>query len=673
LERLVYNRDFVERNFSQQTSLKGVFTLGEQEADTLVKIEATKCEIDKLADDIKNLSTTLQGVDGNGGKKQELYHLEFVYIDRFWLAKQKYDAKLGGGLEGFRANKKLFKDKVLSEALTNNAVLYSLVDLETRAETVFSSTLARSQTIDIIQSQKLLSLEHAPILRKRVIGKEDVDIASIIKKLNNSDWVRQGILYYETNDGICPFCQQKTSNDFSKSLSEYFDETFEQDNAAINALMMDYITESKRIQQQIKSIIDLHSIFIDGEKLESESRLLDSIITTNIQRLARKKKEASQIIELDSLKNVLDEIATLITFANKNINAHNIIVSNIANERKLLTLQIWRFIIEELKNDINDYSNMKKNIAAAISNLEAQLQAKNNDKRIKESELSILERQIISIQPTLDGINRLLASFGFKNFSLAKGNDGKTYKLVRANGSDARDTLSDGERNFVTFLYFYYLLKGSQTENGINVDKTVVFDDPVSSLDSDILSIVSSLIRELFDDMRKNRGTIKQIFIFTHNIYFHKELTFNSRRNRDTPLSDESFWIIKKRNAISFVERYTSNPIKTSYELLWEEVRSERHNNVAIQNTLRRILENYFKLLGGISLDELFMKFEGDDKIKFKALCSWVNDGSHSVFNDDHYTALDDTNVARYLQVFKQIFEKSGQIAHYDMMMDGIV
>ncbi|MDR1346164.1 MAG: AAA family ATPase [Bacteroidales bacterium] len=673
MERLVYNRDFVERNFSQQTSLKGVFTLGEQEADTLVKIEATKCEIDKLADDIKNLSTTLQGVDGNGGKKQELYHLEFVYIDRFWLAKQKYDAKLGGGLEGFRANKKLFKDKVLSEALTNNAVLYSLVDLETRAETVFSSTLARSQTIDIIQSQKLLSLEHAPILRKRVIGKEDVDIASIIKKLNNSDWVRQGILYYETNDGICPFCQQKTSNDFSKSLSEYFDETFEQDNAAINALMMDYITESKRIQQQIKSIIDLHSIFIDGEKLESESRLLDSIITTNIQRLARKKKEASQIIELDSLKNVLDEIATLITFANKNINAHNIIVSNIANERKLLTLQIWRFIIEELKNDINDYSNMKKNIAAAISNLEAQLQAKNNDKRIKESELSILERQIISIQPTLDGINRLLASFGFKNFSLAKGNDGKTYKLVRANGSDARDTLSDGERNFVTFLYFYYLLKGSQTENGINVDKTVVFDDPVSSLDSDILSIVSSLIRELFDDMRKNRGTIKQIFIFTHNIYFHKELTFNSRRNRDTPLSDESFWIIKKRNAISFVERYTSNPIKTSYELLWEEVRSERHNNVAIQNTLRRILENYFKLLGGISLDELFMKFEGDDKIKFKALCSWVNDGSHSVFNDDHYTALDDTNVARYLQVFKQIFEKSGQIAHYDMMMDGIV
>ena len=37
LQPLVYNRDFVERNFNQSAELKGVFTLGEKQADTLKK------------------------------------------------------------------------------------------------------------------------------------------------------------------------------------------------------------------------------------------------------------------------------------------------------------------------------------------------------------------------------------------------------------------------------------------------------------------------------------------------------------------------------------------------------------------------------------------------------------------------------------------------------------
>lgn len=44
LETRVYNRDFVERNFNPQDKLKGVFTLGELEADTLNKIETMKMQ-----------------------------------------------------------------------------------------------------------------------------------------------------------------------------------------------------------------------------------------------------------------------------------------------------------------------------------------------------------------------------------------------------------------------------------------------------------------------------------------------------------------------------------------------------------------------------------------------------------------------------------------------------
>jgi wobble nucleotide-excising tRNase len=98
-------------------------------------------------------------------------------------------------------------------------------------------------------------------------------------------------------------------------------------------------------------------------------------------------------------------------------------------------------------------------------------------------------------------------------------------------------------------------------------------------------------------------------------------------------------------------------------------VRKDTRNNATIQNTLRRILENYFKLLGSIPIDELYKKFDGEDKMKCKALCSWINDGSHSSFDEDFYTPLDAEMIQKFLEVFKQIFQKAGHIAHYNMMM----
>ena len=196
----------------------------------------------------------------------------------------------------------------------------------------------------------------------------------------------------------------------------------------------------------------------------------------------------------------------------------------------------------------------------------------------------------------------------------------------------------------------------------------MVFDDPVSSLDSDILFIVGSLIKGLFDEVRAGTGHIKQIFVLSHNVYFHKELTYNPKRPNGGMLNEESFWIVRKPGLVSKLDKHSTNPIRTSYELLWAEVRKPDRSNLAIQNTLRRILESYFKILGGIEFDELCAMFEGREKIICKSLCSWVHEGSHSAL-DDLYVSVDDSTVDNYLKVFRAVFEKSGHSAHYKMMM----
>lgn len=668
-ETRVYNRDFVERNFNSQSKLKGIFTLGEMETVTLKKIESTKADIAKLVEDIKSLTTTLQGADGNGGKKAELEKLKITYKDKFWVQKQKHSEKLGGGLTGYLGDSVKFMNKVLCESGSNKATLLPLTELEEKATTIFSKTLASVTRITEINTSSILAHEKNPILQKRIIGKEDVDIAAMIKKLGNSDWIRQGFTYYENNEDICPFCQQKTTEDFRKNLIEYFDESFSQDSAAVNKLAKDYAIGAHSLQQQIQGLIDMQSEFLDTEKLKSEKRVLDSIIIINNQRLIQKQKEASQAMSLDSLEHVLTKIMALITRANESIDQRNAIIKNLKNEKVTLTVQIWRFIVEELATDITEYNRQKTALDAAIENLSTQIKTKGDEKWKKEGELRELEKQTTSIQPTLEGINGLLSSFGFKSFKLAIGDDKKTYKLIRENGAEAQQTLSEGEKNFVTFLYFYNLLKGSQSEIGLANDKIVVFDDPISSLDNDVLFIVSALIRELIQDVREKKGTVKQVFVLTHNIYFHKEVTYNHKRNKNGILSEETFWLVKKDGKNSVVENQTTNPIKTSYELLWGEIRNSSRNNATIQNTMRRILENYFKLLGNIPLDDLYKEFDGEDKLMCKALCSWINDGSHSAFDDDFYTPLDEVVVTKYLEIFRQIFEKSKHISHYNMMM----
>lgn len=668
LQPMVYNQDFVERNFNQSAELKGVFTLGEKQLDTVAKIATAKAELDTLGKKLETLTQGLEGSDGSGGKKGDLAALESGLRDTVWTQKQKLDGMNAQiAFTGYMGSKEKYRDKILQELATNTSTLLPLPDLEKKAESLFGPTPTAETSISAADTSSLVAHETNPILKKRVIGKEDVDIAAMIKKLGNSDWVREGRPFYEVNDGVCPFCQQSTNEGFSQSLNEYFDETFLADSKAIDDLATNYATDAARLQQQLASIIASPSKFLVAEKMKREMELLDTKIRLNNQRLAGKRKEPSQVVEVESLSNVITATTSLIDSANDQVATHNKMVANLAAERTILAAQVWKYVLEELKAKLAAFKAEKDGLDKAIAAMTVQIAITTTDKTKKTAEIRELERQTTSVQPTIDGINSLLAAFGFEGFKLAKAASETSYKLVRSDGSDAKTTLSEGEKSFVAFLYFYHLLKGSESDSGMTTDRVVVFDDPVSSLDSDILFIVGSLIKGLFEEIRAGTGHIKQAFVLTHNVYFHKEVTYNSKR-KDVTMNEETFWIVRKPALQSKLEKQPTNPIKTSYELLWAEVRRPDRSNLAIQNTLRRILENYFKILGGVDFDDLCVMFEGRDRIVCKSLCSWVHDGSHYA-HDDLYVSIDESAVDNYLRVFRAVFDKSGHSAHYKMMM----
>lgn len=669
MDILVYNSDFVKEHFSEDEVLKGVFTLGAENADVLKQIKEKKLIEDDIQKQLSQLNKTLNGDMDTEGKIQELEKERKAFEDDVWNYMSPYKEALKKCFEGFLGGKKAFADKVLKEYSSNNAELLLENELLSKYKEIFAKDIQKENPLEQIDASKLHSLEGDIILQKNVIGKEDVDIARLIQKLNNSAWVYEGIQYYKETDGVCPFCQQHIYNDFEHKLNEYFNDTYNEDIKKIDFLYANYTQEGENLLQKLQLILNSNNQYIDQNSLETHVRILETSIQNNLKIIESKRKEASKKFELKSSTDLVKEITQIINLANIKINEHNVLIDNLKDEQEALKTKVWKFIIEKAKNSIEIYQEKEKRTQKAILSIQTQYKEKEVLLKTTQIELQGLEKKITSVQPTCDKINQILKSYGFQGFSLKVINE-NSYILVRSDGTKVNNNLSEGEKNFLTFLYFYCYVKGSFSgqESSIS-DRVVVFDDPISSLDNEVLFIVSSLIRDIIIDKDNKFDNVKQVIILTHNIYFHKEVSYVKKKKNNDRLKTKAFWIVTKKNNQSFITKYDTNPIKTSYQSLWENIKDEKINPVSLPNDMRRILESYFTTLGGVPIDDLEGQFEGDEKIICRALCSWLNDNSHTCFGDEFYSPLDENQIRKYKEVFKKIFEKYNHLAHYNMMM----
>jgi wobble nucleotide-excising tRNase len=306
------------------------------------------------------------------------------------------------------------------------------------------------------------------------------------------------------------------------------------------------------------------------------------------------------------------------------------------------------------KQEISRFKTAENNLTKKIVQTKKTLESlqKEKDKKITE---------ITGVKPSIEKINKLLIAFGFTNFKLSSAEKPGFYKIVRDSKEEAKSTLSEGELTFITFLYYYQLTQGDLQAENVNEDKILIIDDPISSLDSNVLHIVSSIIKYLMEQVKSNNSNLKQLILLTHNIYFHKEVTYK--------VDNSTFWILKKIQNKTKIKRFDKNPIKSSYELLWSEIKNNTES-IALQNNMRRILEYYFTIIGNHdSLKHCVNLFDSpEEKNIARALILWTNDGSHSFDDELFIQGFDDTSES-YNKVFKDLFYKTGHDGHYNMMM----
>lgn len=648
----VYNKQFKEEQF-RNSQVKGIFTLGKKTNENLEKIESKKESINKENEKkIKN-KESLKKIT------QEKEKEEKDFTDSCWeKLYKKFEEDFKETLEGFKRKEK-FKEKILKEFENdkyNQSEIVGLEKLKEKIEIVFGENQTELALLECDLTD-FDSIENHSIWEQKIVGSGGVAIADLIKKLSNEDWVAQGREYVKDNS-ICPFCQKETiTEEFKKQLESYFDTSYQESTDTIKKMKEDYTNKTDEALERLNEVIKTEQNKLDTENLKRIIETLRSKINANQQKMLDKSKEMSRNFKLDSTKNEIDAIKDLIKKANEQIANYNEMIKDIEKQKKICKEQTWKFLVNEFKSDIQEYNKKYCGLKKEIKEL--------------ENEIRELEKNMMSIKPIVDEINTLLKGYGFTNFGLACTEDEKSYRIQREDGQLVGETLSEGEVTFITFLYYYYLTKGSLEENDISKNKVLVIDDPISSLDSNILFIVSVLVKDLMKETMEEKTNIKQIIILTHNTYFYKEIT--SKYDLKRYQGKYSFWIIKKDNNISKIKDYEENPIKNSYELLWQEVKQAKENNiswVSLQNVMRRIIEYYFRILGGFkhnhNLSECFKDIR--EQQVCNSFISWFNDGSHGI-SDDLFAQSQDTSIETYLKVFENIFKRTGHEAHYKMMM----
>lgn len=666
---LAYNKKFRDENFTTG-KISGVFTLGKATKDELENIQIKKDELVCLRDENAKQKDTLSK------QEAQLQQLMDGFTDECWAFYKQNERDFKEALRGSINSKVVFRDKILSEKKSNASAILSRSDLKDKADTLLAKQPVRLATVPTINTDVAIKdVECDDIWNKVIIGKTDVDISALIGKLGNSDWVNQGRQYL-SGDDTCPFCQKKTIDDIlRKQIEAYFDEGFEKDSQRIKTQAAKYTVLTAGVISILDQIEALEKsnedTKLDIDKFSMHLKVLHVQIAENKLLIASKLEKPSREVILVDTDVELIALSGLISAANSTIGIHNQLVDNYSQEVSMLKSEVWRFLVEELSEKIKKYEGMLNGFNKGISNIKQQI----HDRGLSISQLNnnivALSKNVTSVQPAVDEINRLLSAYGFTGFKIVSSPDQKNfYAIRRDNGDLAHDTLSEGEITFITFLYFVQLAKGAIDEDSVTDDRVIVVDDPISSLDSNILYVVSTIIKNIIREIKENHaGSIKQLFLLTHNVYFHKEASFwGGRKTQD---KDVHFWILRKSLNITSIQPFgKDNPIESSYELLWREVKEwQRNAGITLQNTLRRIIENYFKILGKYKDENLVEKFSTfEDQQICRSLLSWINDGSHTI-PDDLFVQAPEDSAEKYLAVFEKIFEHTGNYGHYQMMM----
>lgn len=680
---LTFNEDFVEVNFKKTSDFKGVFSLNQSNTAIDQQIEEEEANINNYDLSKNKYDIKIESIENDKRAKNNLL------LDYCWNQRTIFSTftKINLAHSGSKPNHLQEIGRVLQTSITQSLSLQDLIDQYQILYEKELKNITEKINTKAYFSIRRMELQLNKLLQEVIVGNEDVDIARLINTLNSRNWVEQGQRFIKLEDNTCPFCQHQTVNsDLRDQFEKYFDKTYKDKIEEISNLKMEYERQSNVF---IQSLINVQNKFNPDNLVSDIVLSLRRLFDGNIRIIDYKIGHSNEKGAITSLSGKKDDLSTILN----RIRDNNILYYDLDSEKSSLIKNIWSYMADQCRQEIQYYDDRKIKYDRIIA-IGGQLRDRYAGKTISARQnIEHLRGQTVNTKDAVDNINAILKNAGFNGFEIDEKdrvNNISRYYLKRPNSTSTNPifhSLSEGEKNFISFLYFYQLCLGTDDlrQNGAK-KKIIVIDDPVSSLDSQVLFIVSTLIHALIqrkaDDNKLDRMLLKnnniaQVFILTHNIYFYKEISFDRR-----PICTD-FWhykISKLNNQTSITGNY-NKAIFDDYSLMWKTIKNIKSNlpgdsslNIMISNLMRRIIDSYVNFVGYGKDTWAALHNEDQEEADYYIKCafiSMINDESHkiSALDSIYYQKIINEQPQTLFTAFAAIFKKVGK-EHYEMMMD---
>lgn len=437
-----------------------------------------------------------------------------------------------------------------------------------------------------------------------------------------AQWVAAGLPLHE-HVTTCQFCLNTLTPQRMAGLQAHFSKEVTEQRATLEAILT-------QLSDAVVPIPDIRESDLNSQFRRNLPSLVGTIsvhaiahnnwIQTARQTIDRKIKDPFRAISPpDDPEPLTTAITEAVGEVNVLIHSSNAISADFASSKLQAIKRLKYHYAQQFRSDF-------KLVESDATKAGFELRSKRFDRARIQAAAKMAEEhaRINRAQNGREKINERIAEMlnsASLHIEVRKEPEGDKFILMR--GTRIARDLSEGEKTAIAFAYFLTKL----LEDGDLAEVIVYIDDPISSLDSNHIFQVYSLLKGMFFKWDKQPNTkgrwitiCKQLFISTHNFEFFQLL-------HDLP-GETNYYLTKRISSTrsTFIDlplsvaRYTSEYhylFHILYDYHTSPNKADAEHLLALPNAARRFIElyTYAKLPLGrkVSVDERAERLFGQE------------------------------------------------------------
>lgn len=464
-----------------------------------------------------------------------------------------------------------------------------------------------------------------------------------IPPLEIIQWLEKGITLHSDTEKNCLFCHNSFDiNEVKNRIKDYRENKKQKDINRLERIKNILQYNLATIEKEILLKVNLSVIEFDSKRFDEFEKSSHISEMKNLIRIIDSKiKDMSKCFEISDCISIfeteIEKIAEAIKQQRtKKINEFDSAINNIE------TLAKGKIALLLLENNIKDeIENLNEEKVDIIGKKMENAQI---DEQIRELRNSLSEYNDFMIF-----LNMILESLGI-NIKLVLNEKNYYLQHTIEETNLTIDDISEGEKNLLSLLYFYFELYNDDSQNRFkNTIKLIVIDDPISSLDYANKFYVLEIVKKILNERSP------QIFVLTHSWDDFCQISYTYKNNPNVGLFE-----IYKDSAQNFQSavRTCSTNISPYNKLFTELLElADKDDQASLTdcdvyhtaNSMRRIFEEFLNFKSPnllpqksnqAQIESIFQQATGNEmgqsrKQKLGSFLSFINVLSHRPIKSD--------------------------------------